>query len=1085
MRIARLELLAYGPFRGLELDFSAKGLHLVFGRNEAGKSTTLRAIAALLYGVETKTRDAHLHKPADLRIGGVLVPESGASVRVVRRKGNVNTLLDDRGRPLDDAVLARMLRGVSEETFRHAFGLDHETLERGAEALLQGKGDLGESLFDASLGGGGEVQRLLAELLAQADAIYRPRATSLPLNEALRAHGDAQKLVRERQSLPEAYVKQEQALEQAQTMRASVAQRRSALAARRSTIERARRRIPLERKRVALEAALSGLKKVTAAKALVFALQPRIGAYERTSREAQACALELERLKDRAAVAARHAGIVKGSDPGALRFDSRKEARIQRLLADRELLAKTVDGLRIDIARLERNLERARTSHVSAPDDPEGAVARALERARAMGDAEVRHAADVQRTSKRRAELAERARAIGLFEGSLDRLVLLRVPPVASVERLATRSHALDRSEARLDDRASALDAEAQALSRQILELRGDAAPPDASTLRAARQARDAAWALVQSTKDRATAEEAFERAVRDADDVADRMILEADRVTLLARAGKTQSAVAAQRAEIEEERAKLREARARLEMEHRDLFAPAGIDPRGFEEMRAWLERHAQIVEQHARLRDGELEVEAAEGAIGRARTELACALGEGARERTLDELVFEATRRLEAAEAARDAAEERARTMASLEAQLEERSSALLQATHALDEAKKQIADLVRALDVAEDCSADEVVRGLEALRDFFALEDRIADVELRARAATDEARGFEEDVARMARSLAPDLASASSSGGADAGAADAGAADAGGRSAVGGRSQSAPPTGDALSAREAAAALLERAQRAQKIEHELEDVTSQLAEMGGLVVPQEIAELVGDPERLQAVVETVDQSLAEAERELSRLDQSIGGMEVGLVQMRSDSHAVDAAELAQEALSRLRSHVERYARAKLAAVVLAREIDRYREENQGPLLAAASTLFSRLTLAAFSGIRAGFDERDRPALRCVRASGAEVDVTGLSEGTRDQLYLSLRLASLLRYAEASEAMPLVLDDVLVQFDDERARAALVVLADVALRMQVLFFTHHARLVEIARDALPSSVLHVHELGGASPPIEVSVAP
>ena len=98
------------------------------------------------------------------------------------------------------------------------------------------------------------------------------------------------------------------------------------------------------------------------------------------------------------------------------------------------------------------------------------------------------------------------------------------------------------------------------------------------------------------------------------------------------------------------------------------------------------------------------------------------------------------------------------------------------------------------------------------------------------------------------------------------------------------------------------------------------------------------------------------------------------------------------------------------------------------------------------------------------DKPALLCVRSGGVDVGVEGLSEGTRDQLYLSLRLATLLRYAKAREPLPLVLDDVLVHSDDERAAAALGVLAEVARSMQVLFFTHHARLVELARTTVPS---------------------
>src|SRR5262249_39730039 len=156
--------------------------------------------------------------------------------------------LDDEGRALDDAIVKKHLAGVSRETFGHAFGLDHETLEAGARALLEGKGDLGESLFDASIGGGGDVQRLVAEPTGEADKIYKPRASSLPLNDALKAFADAQKVVRERQSLPEAFTVQERALDEAKAEKEAKTKARGELIVRKHRIERVKRFVPLERR---------------------------------------------------------------------------------------------------------------------------------------------------------------------------------------------------------------------------------------------------------------------------------------------------------------------------------------------------------------------------------------------------------------------------------------------------------------------------------------------------------------------------------------------------------------------------------------------------------------------------------------------------------------------------------------------------------------------------------------------------------------------------------------------------------------------------------------------------------------------
>jgi uncharacterized protein YhaN len=74
-------------------------------------------------------------------------------------------------------------------------------------------------------------------------------------------------------------------------------------------------------------------------------------------------------------------------------------------------------------------------------------------------------------------------------------------------------------------------------------------------------------------------------------------------------------------------------------------------------------------------------------------------------------------------------------------------------------------------------------------------------------------------------------------------------------------------------------------------------------------------------------------------------------------------------------------------------------------------------------------------------------------------MSSGTRDQLYLALRLASLEKFMEGSEPMPFIVDDILVDFDDERSESALIALSQIAKKTQVIMFTHHSRVVEQAR--------------------------
>jgi uncharacterized protein YhaN len=107
----------------------------------------------------------------------------------------------------------------------------------------------------------------------------------------------------------------------------------------------------------------------------------------------------------------------------------------------------------------------------------------------------------------------------------------------------------------------------------------------------------------------------------------------------------------------------------------------------------------------------------------------------------------------------------------------------------------------------------------------------------------------------------------------------------------------------------------------------------------------------------------------------------------------------------------------------------------------------------------------------------LICVRSDGSEVEVAGLSEGTQYQLYLALRLATIERYLEKGVPVPLVLDDLLLHFDNPRARAAFEVLGELAGHVQILFFTHLLRDVELARQVVPEARLFEHRLETSVP--------
>jgi uncharacterized protein YhaN len=246
-----------------------------------------------------------------------------------------------------------------------------------------------------------------------------------------------------------------------------------------------------------------------------------------------------------------------------------------------------------------------------------------------------------------------------------------------------------------------------------------------------------------------------------------------------------------------------------------------------------------------------------------------------------------------------------------------------------------------------------------------------------------------------------------------------------------------------------------------------------------LGGSTPLEEfLAELAGvNPDQLSSDAEALAAGIVEQETAIGGLQTAIGKCQTELDAMDGSERAAEAAEKAQQVAAQIESLTARYLRLRLACDILRQQLEIYREENQGPVIRRASELFPKLTRNSFASLKTGFDEKDRPVLLGVRPLEGEVTVAGMSEGTRDQLYLALRLASLERQLENSEPIPFIADDIFMSFDNDRARDAFRVLAELCPKTQVLFFTHHAHLVELAKEAICPDLLQIHWLGACRP--------
>jgi uncharacterized protein YhaN len=201
MRFDRLDIIRYGALTDRTLDFRpGTHLHVIYGPNEAGKSSALNAISDLLFGFPRgSARFNFLHEAATLRIGALISARDGSSLAFRRRRGNKNTLLgiDDKETTLAEDALAPFLGTLSRDVFERAFGLDSDRLRLGAATMLQSGGEIGSLLFSAASGLTG-LARLRQSLDGEADGIYAPRRSKdRSFYQALDRHDDARKAERE------------------------------------------------------------------------------------------------------------------------------------------------------------------------------------------------------------------------------------------------------------------------------------------------------------------------------------------------------------------------------------------------------------------------------------------------------------------------------------------------------------------------------------------------------------------------------------------------------------------------------------------------------------------------------------------------------------------------------------------------------------------------------------------------------------------------------------------------------------------------------------------------------------------------
>ena len=1161
MKIQELQLRAFGPFTDQLVDMSQQGFgfHIVYGLNEAGKSSALRATQALLFGFPERSEDDFLHLARNLRVGGRLRLPDGRELELLRRKGRKKTLAYTDGTDIgqeDLLELQSVLGGVKAQLFEQIFGIDHQGMVQGGADLLFQKGSVGSVLFSAGAGLG-NLRNLQQSLDGDLRKIYLPTGSRGTLNQSFNSLS-ALKSELESKTLPVEAVdalheekarigaeietigaqintaKSEQnRLERIQRNLYGLGQRRRTL----KEIAALGTPVPLapdfsQRRREAQQTKLLASEKITVARArqekvgqefskitlsqgvldqseAVAGLHQRLGSHRKAQQDKPALMARLGTLRaDAEAILAKIGPGLSLPDAEKFRMRAAQKAGIEDLIRQHPTLVAAVGTTAKKRAETEKSLARVDQDLAEHPPRSGPASLRRLVRQITLEGNLAKNLREIlERQATLGAECALALRELAPWRGSLAELDGLPVPPLAEIERMeeAFRAQAAENSaeKARLAQYQRELAESVEAL--QEIDLAGDV--PDEETLQAARSKRDADFTrLKEALTGRATDSDQdgpgenietlvprIETEIQESDELADRLRREARtvqrRAGLLARQGHLNKNLN----ESLQRRQLLEQEEQALKNEWERLWAPCAIEPYRPAEMKDWWAKFQTLAGKEQALQGGSREIQTMEKAIQTHGEAIRLELKKlsitppeegGAPGNWLESLLEFAQGQLESMEKQEQRRELLTEQQGSLRQELENARGELLAAEESLKAWSQQWRKAVPVLGLDSKNTPYQASELLSLNSELFNNLAQAEDVFRRIQGIDQDADEFTRAVGALAQQVAPELAGSAPEFIANqlyveltrqeklharksqmeqelAGVEEAILAEEDSVLLMNNRlaklcEEAQCPNEEALEAVEA------KFQRRQSLLEELLSLETALSQnnpghsMEELETEAAPVELDALAPRLEALAKTLAEDF---EPRWDALNTEKGRVEAELNRLDGADDAALLAQRIQEELEQIRHQAREYARLKLAEKVLLDAMRIFRERTQEPVMRRASEFFRQLTRGSFEKL--GLDHSDAvdPALLGIRTGGQEVPMHGLSSGTRDQLYLSLRLAVLELYVEMNGPFPLLVDDLLINFDDFRSAATLALLADLSLKTQVVLFTHHEKVVESAR--------------------------
>lgn len=216
------------------------------------------------------------------------------------------------------------------------------------------------------------------------------------------------------------------------------------------------------------------------------------------------------------------------------------------------------------------------------------------------------------------------------------------------------------------------------------------------------------------------------------------------------------------------------------------------------------------------------------------------------------------------------------------------------------------------------------------------------------------------------------------------------------------------------------------------------------------------------VSDPSGLKEENRRLEECLKSLEQDISDTIDRRGAIRNQIGQLEQGSEGSLARVMQESLLEELHEKSREWASLVLAREILAKAVKVYEKERQPAVIVEAQAFFSKITGGRYTRIYSPLNSTE---IYVEDRDGHQKSIQELSRGTAEQLYLSLRFGFIREFGRHSESLPIVFDDVLVNFDPERCKSTCEAIKDLASDNQIFYFTCHPETVQMLVESFPET--------------------